>query len=160
MKRQKPHTLLIYFSRAILLTLSVFILFISLFIAAIQWTGSTREIVSVADRFQPSNVWKLETERVEPPRLICIQDIPCPEVFKRWSTNAAVSAVDLNSTVKTVNLNLTLDDNCFKQNTMQGLNVPTCDATGIYDHYRVSVWISEDTDTSHKTLTLVVKESS
>jgi hypothetical protein len=50
-----------------------------------MWEGSPKEIIAVADKFQPEPDWKQVTNQVIPPMNTCIE-ANCPSVHRVWTT--------------------------------------------------------------------------
>lgn len=70
--------------RISLITIASLIALGALFLIVVAWPGSTKKIERVADQFQPSSEWVLESETVNPPRLLCLM-ADCGEIRKVWS---------------------------------------------------------------------------
>src|SRR5690606_33894070 len=57
----------------------------------VLWTGSTKEIEAIADKFQPGESWTLVNERIEPPRMVCLGDVACPSISRTWNSQEMIS---------------------------------------------------------------------
>lgn len=107
------------------------------------YQGSTREIVSVANQFQPGAGWKLESERVEPPRIVCLNSVPCPSVFRAWSIETDVSKEDIESVLMKSNFQLMLNGDCMIPKNVSGTGVSVCKAQGVVNGYRVQLTVTK-----------------
>lgn len=73
--------------RVVVVLAAVPVIVIMGFLFGLVYTGSTKEIIAVADQFQPDPSWTLESETITPPRIICIDSV-CPQVVRSWSVGA------------------------------------------------------------------------
>lgn len=98
--------------RITLITIGSLIVAVSLFFVIGFWPGSTKNVVAVANQFQPGSGWKLESERISPPRLICLQ-ADCGEVRRAWTSSAISRDVrgELKSLVSSFTTESTFEDN-------------------------------------------------
>lgn len=82
--------------RVVVVLAAVPVIVIMGFLFGLVYTGSTKEIIAVADQFQPDPSWTLESEKITPPRIICIDSV-CPQVFRSWSVGTSgVKISELN----------------------------------------------------------------
>lgn len=82
------------------------------FTYALLWTGSTKEIVGVADSFHIPADWKKVSEQVEPPRLVCIGDLVCPSLIRKYQAYATISSKELISKILPTNVTKVNYDVC------------------------------------------------
>lgn len=119
-----------------------------LVVGVVSGCGSSVGITATADQFQPQAGWELANERVEPPRLICLGDVPCPSLQRRWQTSTPVTPADPASAAR--HWDLTLPDRCDPDPDTYGPQT-ICEATGTTGDYTVRVWVTVDvtTDAPH-----------
>lgn len=119
------------------------------FLLWLSYTGSSKEIVAVADQFKPDPSWQLKSEAIEPPRTFCI-DIECPSVWRQWQTNSLLSQEDFSKIIKKTNWDLSLDEGCDFSNIQNGENTKVCSAMGLVDGYTTTLTIrTTGTDKKH-----------
>lgn len=106
-------------------------------IANFFYVGSPKEIISVANKFQPGPGWQLKQEHVEPPRGYC-GDVDCPYVSRRWTLSQEVNREQFEKIVQIDNQKLKISDNCFEK-TESGSNIESCDANGTIDNFHISL---------------------
>lgn len=104
------------------------------------WTGSSKEIESIANQFKPQSNWKLISDRVEGPKNWC-GDLVCPSVSRQWKTDHALSKEEFKEILKKSKWNFAVDGSCLPNNTY-GKHVTLCSAKGVIDNYRVSASVS------------------
>ena len=68
--------------RITLLSIAAFVAALALFVVIGFWPGSTKGIEEVANRFEPGVEWRLESERIDPPQIICFK--ACPQLIRVW----------------------------------------------------------------------------
>lgn len=76
------------------------LLFVLVAAFMIIYQGSTRDIVAVADKFQPGPGWVMESEQIEPPRIICLGDVACPSVTRTWRLDEKLDEENFASLMK------------------------------------------------------------
>lgn len=74
-------------------------------------SGSTKPIKEVADQFQPPTSWKLDYERVTPPRFMCLDGGSCPEIARAWRLEST-SFKELRDILKQTSWTYEFDDEC------------------------------------------------
>ena len=104
----------------------------------LSYTGSTKEIVAVADQFKPDPSWELKSEAIEPPRTFC-GDVECPSVFRLWGTENQLSKSEFQKIINLAGWNFPVDEDCEVNPNVFGTSLPTCTASGAIDGYRVSL---------------------
>lgn len=111
------------------------------FVFIVLYEGSTTKILKIADQFKPDSSWELVSERIEPPRLLCI-DVSCPSISRTWKTNEPITRENLEHQLKISNLSLTIQEaDCTPQYNPYG-GVPYCSAEGIINDMRVRIYAS------------------
>lgn len=60
----------------------------------LAWEGDTRPMVSVADKFKPLDGWVFKRESIVPPKNICMSDVPCPSMIRRYKLTSRISKDD------------------------------------------------------------------
>lgn len=111
------------------------------FLSWFFYTGSTKEIVAVADQFKPDSSWELVSENIQPPATVCI-DIECPSVHRSWNTHTLISKEKL---VKQINLSgwsFHIDNDCILSPDIFGAGITVCSAKGVIGDYAVTVSIN------------------
>lgn len=86
-----------YFSRILIVLSIAAALFIGFMIFALFYRGSTKPILAVADKFKPDSSWRLTQESIEPPMLLCIGDLPCPNASRTWERDTPATRDELLS---------------------------------------------------------------
>ncbi|GEM_PF-6709585 len=64
-----------------------FVLLAGAIIFIFTYEGSTKQILSVADQFQPGESWELVSDRVNGPAVFCLY--ACPSLDKKWQRPAS-----------------------------------------------------------------------
>ena len=126
--------------RIIITAFAVVIAGLAAFVYWFTWKGSTKEIVAVADQFKAPSDWQLVTDRVEPPRTICL-DSRCPSLHRSSKTNSNLTKQVLQEIVYRSGWKLVVDGDCEARTNTSGA-VPVCTAEGlIVNNYQASVTI-------------------
>lgn len=112
--------------------LVAFILFLFLY------EGSTKPILSVADKFQPDPSWELVGESVEPPRFVCLNSVRCPSVSRVWNTGELVGKDEFKQILASSGLNFPIDGDCKRKTGVYG-SVTLCSASGMVSEMKVTV---------------------
>jgi hypothetical protein len=86
-----------YFSRILIVLSIATALFIGFMIFALFYRGSTKPILAVADKFKPDSSWRLTQESIEPPMVLCIGDLPCPNASRTWERDRPATKDELLS---------------------------------------------------------------
>ncbi len=133
------------------------------FSGAIYWlffyTGSTKEIVAVADQLQVDPSWELDMEAIEPARAICIND-ECPSVSRNWKVNSLLTREDLESILEKSKWGLKIEEDCKPHTQLTQLPSGRCKAQGIIDNYTTGVDIASlDYPNNTTYVRLTVKET-
>lgn len=104
----------------------------------VTWTGSTKDIVAVADQFKPDESWKFTSEVITPPRTICI-DILCPEVRKEWEVDQRLDTKQEFETIAKIGQTvLTVEDDCLSESQIRESR-EICTAEGNVGNYRAKI---------------------
>jgi hypothetical protein len=86
--------------------------FIAVVIFMFLYQGSSKEIVAVADKFDPGEGWVLESESVTPPQIICYGGT-CPEVVRKWKLKGSVDSTNLKAIMNSLkNFQSSSTENC------------------------------------------------
>lgn len=112
------------------------------------YIGSSREIITVADRFKPDPSWQLKSEKIEPPRTICI-DVECPSVWRQWKTNEFVSYDTLRDRLTSSGLDLEIDGDCTLNPADNTEDMKVCSASGVSGEYEISVTVRSSNSSKH-----------
>lgn len=80
------------------------VLFVGALFVMNQWTGDTKPIIAMADRFKPASGWTLSGENIQPPRMYCVGNVPCPMLARSWETETPVSKDGFEEFAETANL--------------------------------------------------------
>lgn len=115
------------------------------------WPGSTKKIEAMANQFQPSGEWKLQSERISPPRFICLQ-ADCGEVRRVWVSEAAhkLQEQDFLYQIKAATQDQSVTHVC--EYTTDKSTIASCDATFIRDGKEVTLSYRSNGVTSQPTL--------
>lgn len=127
------------------------------FLSWFFYTGSTKEIVAVADQFKPDSSWELVSENIQPPATVCI-DVECPSIWRQWRSNTTASSETFRSLLKQVRWNLKIDTDCNYNDAGLGKNLKLCSASGVTDNYLVEVTIRNDSTPSTTLVGLSIKK--
>jgi hypothetical protein len=115
----------------------------------LTWTGSSKDIETVANQFKADSSWELKRNRVEPPRNICI-DVKCPEVARTWTLEKTLSGDELINKLSMAGwTNVELENPaCFERLKTTENNL-SCSAYGEVEKYTVQVYV-DNNDTLYK----------
>lgn len=138
--------------RVVVVLVAVPVIVIMGFLFGLVYTGSTKEIVAVANQFQPDPSWTLESEKITPPRIICIDSV-CPQVVRSWvlkDIDADALSMIFKSNYEAINMQ---EDDCKISNNSGSL--PICSFRAMSGGYSVdlTVW-SDRSDKSLAVLTV------
>lgn len=103
-----------------------------------QWTGDTKPMIAVADRFVVPADWKLVSERIEPPRRLCVNDIPCPSMGRTWRLPNIIDKNEFESFIGGAGLSQSSVRDC-EFNPLTSGRRSFCRASGVIDGYKVEV---------------------
>lgn len=112
-----------------------------LFVVIGFWPGSTKDIEAIANEFQPGDSWQLESERITPPRLICLQ-ADCGEVSKSWELEENITTEDFVSILERSGWGDMIPDGIkcdTKSNVTSSGGQTMCEASGLRGGYNVEV---------------------
>lgn len=85
--------------RIVAVVIAVIVLVPVLFVVIGFWPGSTKDIEAVANKFQPGDGWRLESEQIEPPRLICLQ-ADCNTMTRAWTLEKNITTEEFRDRIK------------------------------------------------------------
>lgn len=103
---------------------------------AATWTGSTKDIRAVADQFRPPASWQLVDEMIEPPRMLCLQDVACPELVRVWSVNEKLTLKSFSDLLHESGWEFKILGDCELTTDMTG-SVSLCHSSGNVGKYHV-----------------------
>lgn len=132
----------------ILVATGIFILIFIGFGFAATLEGDTTPIKNVANQLRVDSKWKLVSERVDGPRMVCLGDAPCPSLHRVWDAGALIKPEEFKKLVKDSGWNLLVKDQCNKETSIDKA-VLYCTAQGTVDGYSVSLWVSKSQKTSN-----------
>lgn len=121
-------------TRIVVILLSSIAILIVLITVIGFWPGSTKNIESIANRFQPDPSWTLESETINPPRIICLQ-ADCGQIRKVWEIPKVITnRQEILSITKDMNAVFKFSDDC-----LEGLSTGTigvsCRASSSIDNH-------------------------
>lgn len=100
------------------------------------WPGSTKNIESIANRFQPDPSWTLESETINPPRIICLQ-ADCGKVRKVWNLDKPLpSEAAFKKQTTMISENMQLSESCIDK-AHEERSTPVCDSQTSIEGYEV-----------------------
>lgn len=100
------------------------------------YQGSPKEIVAVADQFQPPTNWELTDERIVPPAFMCLE-ANCPSVHRSWKTDGILTKEQFHAVLNNSGWDFTIVGECTLNPNVSG-SIPLCSAEGVDGQYRVS----------------------
>lgn len=155
-KSKKERSLKRVFKRILLGIGAVAAFMIAFFIFAVVYKGDTKPILSVADQFKPGDSWKLTEERVEPPRIMCAGDVPCPNVLRRWNRDKPLTYDELRSLMDATGWEYSIKGVC----DLNSLDRYTCSviAKDYSAAMSIYVWLQVD-DSSHGQISIDIRRS-
>ncbi|RYF28860.1 MAG: hypothetical protein EOO17_03780 [Chloroflexi bacterium] len=136
--------------RVVVVLVAVPLIALGGFLFGLTYRGSTKDIVAVADQFQPDPSWKLESETINPPQIICIDSV-CPQVVRSWRINYLTDQ-DILQIAKSYGGALKRDHECTPS-AMGGL-VAICSFESTVDMYNVRFSILQDKESQSSTMIL------
>ncbi len=121
----------------------------------LSYTGSSKEIVAVADQFKPDPSWQLKSEAIEQPRTFC-GDVECPSVFRLWKTDYLLSKDEFQKLITISGWDFTINGDCKLNSNIFGTSLPICSASGVINSYQVNISIrgSNEPDSSQVSLNI------
>lgn len=125
--------------REIIIGIVLFIALVSSMAIWLGWSGSTKDIVGVADQFKPYSSWVLVSSHAVPPRTLCLgDDGACPSISRYWTVKTPITSADQFKKIAVIkNTNMTLLSECFYINTAAGRqDSSSCDASITLDGYK------------------------
>jgi len=113
-----------------------------IFINFLLWKGSPKEILSVADQFQPPASWELVSENVRAPQTLCWDGGGCPLVHRKWKPDSQVSKQSFEELLQNSGWGFSVEKDCTLPNNVSGSAINVCSAQGIIDDFNVTLWLS------------------
>src|SRR5687767_12298341 len=68
--------------------------------------------LAVADQLQVPASWVRVSESVEPPRVVCLGDNPCPSVSRQWQVSRDLSVAEMRSLAERAGWEVSFDGSC------------------------------------------------
>lgn len=102
------------------------------------YQGSPKEIVAVADQFQPDESWQLTTERIVPPAFTCLE-ANCPSVHRTWETGDNITKQEFQKVLNDSGWNFVIEDDCLPRANITGSGQTLCGAKGHIGDYQINV---------------------
>lgn len=137
--------------KVLLLSGGILFLFLFLINLVASYRGSIEPIKRVADQLKVDKKWKINTNIIRPPRLICIDDSACPSVHRSWSTGTPLTKSEFQAVIQQSGWELVLEDDCRSFPS----NVSSCWANGVIDDFQVVLVTSVD---NNGELSLFIKQ--
>lgn len=141
---------------AIILGSLLAILFISLAFM-LFWEGNTKEIISVADEFKAPSSWRLKSEMIRPPKVVCLDGGTCPEVARLWTSDKQLTKEDFDKILKDSGFTFPIKGDCLAPSNSAGDSIYLCDASGVVRNFDVSISISENSTTQQQKISIDVR---
>ena len=113
-------------------TITLFMLLIGGWAFLTSWTGSPKDILVVANQFKVDNSWKLESEALLPPKILCLASSGhCPHISRTWKVQEAIDHDQLQSILNRSGWNKVKIDspNCYHSSDPNSRRLP-CYASG------------------------------
>lgn len=89
----------------ILVCFCAFILFVY------SWHGDSRPIEAAANKFVAPKSWKLETNHIIPPSLLCTSGDPCPFVQRNWTAPPTTTFAEVKQFATSSGLHFSVESN-------------------------------------------------
>ena len=106
------------------------------------WEGSTKEIVAVADKFQPESSWRQVTNQVVPPRTTCLE-ANCPSVHRVWEMKEIPTKQELEKLLINAGWEFEIEGDCIPSPYVSGSGGSTrCHARGVDEGYEINMYMS------------------
>lgn len=135
----------------------IIILLIAVIAFLVLWRGSSKEILSAANKFQAPSSWKLESEMVRPPAFLCLDGGTCPEVSRTWTVDDEINEQKLNNLIEKTGWHLPQVNQCTLPQNASGKSVTLCSTEGTVKKYSIAVWLNEDSSSHQQTVVLSVR---
>ena len=133
------------------IVLGIPVTFIVIIIFIFMYQGSTKDITKVANQFEPGAGWTLESERVVPPRIVCLSDASCPSIHKIWSTKRDVSKDEFAHMLAQSKWSFPIIETCIPPVNVSGTKGSVCHAEGRIKNYETTIWLSKSTSSPDET---------
>lgn len=133
--------------------------FIVIIIFMFIYQGSTRPILDVANKFNPGVGWKLESERVEPPRIVCLNSVSCPSVHRVWVTENNIEKIDMVSYLKEAGWSQDVKGDCVVHNNVSGTGTSVCEMSeSVINGFSTTVRLIKSVSNTRATLVLEINK--
>lgn len=123
--------------RDFFIAIGIFVLVIIGFIFYISYEGDEEPIRKVANQLKVDSDWKLVSEKVVPPRNMCVK--ACPSLSRAWDTNKQLNLSEFESLLQRSGWQLPVTKKCDISTLGQEEGVPVCAAEGIMGEYYVYI---------------------
>lgn len=148
------------YKQMIIVIMGAILIASAVFIGIFGWQGNTTEIESVANQLKVSGNWRLESDQVRPPKLVCLDGGTCPQVSRRWVTDHKLSKEDFAKLLENTGWNFAIENDCTLPENVSGKFISTCSASGKIEEFDVSIGLSEDSSTpNQQRISLSVRSS-
>lgn len=137
-------------SKGLRIVIAITIVIVGGIIFAFTYQGSTEPIEKVADQLKVDPSWKIESETIEPPRIICLGDNACPSLHKIWNPGKYMTKVELEDVLRKSHWNLPVRGSCEPSPDTIGMGT-VCTARGQIDNYDVSMVVRASQENSRET---------
>ena len=108
------------------------------------WSGSTKEIESVAGQFKPDSSWEQIDNQVIPPMTVCL-DSECPSVHRSWKTGENLTKEDFQRVLENSNWKFSIEGDCKPRSNITSSGGHTlCSAIGMQDDYSINLVVMGD----------------
>lgn len=126
------------------IVLGVPVVFVLVVLFMFLYQGSTKDIVSVANQFQPGEGWKLESESVVPPKIVCLDGVACPSINRVWETNDSLTGEYIHDLVKKwTSEDIVVDSDCIDSREVNRI----CSTSGSKGGYSLQIYTEAMSDT-------------
>jgi len=116
-----------------------------LFLNFLFWKGSPKEILSVADQFQPPASWELVSENVRAPQTLCWDGGGCPYVNRGWHYSDVFTYDEFKTHLEQTDWQYTFDDRCKTMGTANESHLSNvCVVELSTNDFDGSIYISND----------------
>ncbi len=133
--------------RWLLISGSAILLALAAFLLPFVYTGDTKPIRQVADQLKAPSNWTLQTEQIEPPRLVCLGDNPCPSLQRTWKIGNEISKLEFKTILENSDLHFPVEGSCQKDIGDSG-TFPVCTAEGRSGQFILNVALWDTTSPS------------
>ena len=135
--------------RIVAVVIAVIVLVPVLFVVIGFWPGSTKDIEAVANKFQPGDGWRLESEQINPPMFICLQ-ADCGEMHRSWKLNKNITTEEFTKVIKDSGWGHMIEGDVQCQapdsSNTSSTGFTLCEVDGLVDAYRIEITATGNRD--------------